>query len=161
MKTKTALCLTILVMLVCAMNMTMVWQLTHIRENRTVELTATAANADQGAGTVCVTKPNGTLYVPDVLRDSISPETMASMVGQKVYFRMTNSVARSFAEDGMGAIVALRTDAQDIFTLDDYNRAMQEDNAQGWPVWFMIEGALLALLLYFAWKLRKEKATAK
>lgn len=161
MKTKTALCLTILVMLVCAMNMTMVWQLTHIRENRTVELTATAANADQGAGTVCVTKPNGTLYVPDVLRDSISPETMASLVGQKVYFRMTNSVARSFSEDGMGAIVALRTDAQDIFTLDDYNRAMQEDNAQGWPVWFMIEGALLALLLYFAWKLRKEKATAK
>lgn len=31
MKTKTALCLTILVMLVCAMNMAMVWQLTHIK----------------------------------------------------------------------------------------------------------------------------------
>lgn len=161
MKTKTALCLTILVILVCAMNMAMVWQLTHIRENRTVETTATAANVDQGAGTVCVTKPTGTLYVPDVLRDSISPETMASLVGQKVYFRMTNSAARSFAEDGMGDIVALRTDAQDIFTLDDYNRAMQADNAQGWPVWFMIEGALLALLLYFVWKLRKEKTTAK
>ena len=73
---------------------------------------------------------------------------------------MTNSVARSFSEDGMGAIVALRTDTQDIFTLDDYNRAMQADNAQGWPVWFMIEGALLALLLYFAWKLRKEKTAA-
>lgn len=160
MKTKTALYLTILVILVCAMNMAMVWQLTHIRESRTVELTATAANVDHASGLVYVTRPTGTLYVPEVLKDSISSETMASLIGQKVYFRMTDSTARSFAEDGMGEIVALRTDTQDIFTLDGYNRAMQADNAQGWPVWFMIEGALLALLLYFVWKLRKEKTAA-
>ena len=158
MKTKTALCLTILVMLVCAMNMAMVWQLTHIKENRTVEMTATAANVDHDSGIVYVTGPTGTLYVPEVLKDSISPEIMASLIGQKVHFRMTNSAARSFAEDGMGDIVALRTDVKDIFTLDDYNRAMQADNAQGWPVWFMIEGGLLVLLLYFVWKLQ---ATAK
>ena len=158
MKTKTALCLTILVMLVCAMNMAMVWQLTHIKENRTVETTATAANVDHDSGIVYVTGPTGTLYMPEVLKDSISPEIMASLIGQKVHFRMTNSAARSFAEDGMGDIVALRTDAQDIFTLEDYNHAMQVDNAQGWPVWFMIEGGLLVLLLYFAWKLQ---ATAK
>lgn len=158
MKTKTALCLTILVMLVCAMNMAMVWQLTHIKENRTVETTATAANVDHDFGIVYVTRPTGTLYMPEVLKDSISPEIMASLIGQKVHFRMTNSAARSFAEDGMGDIVALRTDAQDIFTLEDYNHAMQADNAQGWPVWFMIEGGLLVLLLYFMWKLQ---ATAK
>lgn len=161
MKTKTALCLTILVMLVCAMNMAMVWQLTHIKENRTVEQSATAANVDHASGLVYVTKPTGTLYMPEVLKDSVSSETMESLMGQKVYFRMTNSVARSFAEEGRGEIVALRTDGQDIFTLDDYNRAMQADNAQGWPVWFMIEGGLLVLLLYFVWKLQKEKTAAK
>ena len=46
MKTKTALCLTILVMLLCAVNMIMVWQLTHVKESRTVELTATATRVD-------------------------------------------------------------------------------------------------------------------
>ena len=46
MKTRTALCLTILVMLLCAMNMAMVWQLTHVKEGRTVEMTATAAWVD-------------------------------------------------------------------------------------------------------------------
>ena len=53
--------------------------------------------------------------------------------------------------------MSLSTDERDIFTLEDYNRAMQADNAQGWPVWFMIEGGLLVLLLYFTWKLKKEK----
>ena len=37
---------------------------------------------------------------------------------------------------------------------------MQADNAQGWPVWLMIEGGLLALAVYFVWKMKKEKAAS-
>ena len=46
MKTKTAVGLTILVMLVCAVNMVMIWQLTHVKESRTAELTATVTGVD-------------------------------------------------------------------------------------------------------------------
>ena len=52
MKTKTALCLTILVMLLCAMNMVMVWQLTHVKESSTVEMTATVTDVDCKVGLV-------------------------------------------------------------------------------------------------------------
>ena len=72
-------------------------------------------------------------------------------------FRMKESTAQFFTHEQYGEILSLSTDERDIFTLEDYNRAMQADNAQGWPVWFMIEGGLLVLLLYFTWKLKKEK----
>ena len=156
MKTKTALCLTILVMLLCAMNMVMVWQLTHVKESSTVEMTATVTDVDCKVGLVYV-KPDNTLYLPNVMKSDLSPEVMESLVGQKAHFRMKESTAQFFTHEQYGEILLLSTDERDIFTLEDYNRAMQADNAQGWPVWFMIEGGLLVLLLYFTWKLKKEK----
>ena len=156
MKTKTALCLTILVMLLCAMNMVMVWQLTHVKESSTVEMTATVTDVDCKVGLVYV-KPDNTLYLPNVMKSNLSPEVMESLVGQKAHFRMKESTAQFFTYEQYGEILSLSTDERDIFTLEDYNRAMQADNAQGWPVWFMIEGGLLVLLLYFTWKLKKEK----
>ena len=69
MKTRTALCLTILVMLLCAMNMAMVWQLTHVKEGRTVEMTATAAWVDSENAIIYVER-DGALYLPDVLKDT-------------------------------------------------------------------------------------------
>ena len=152
MKTKTALCLTILVMLLCAMNMVMVWQLTHVKESSTVEMTATVTDVDCKVGLVYV-KPDNTLYLPNVMKSDLSPEAMESLVGQKAHFRMKESTAQFFTHEQYGEILSLSTDERDIFTLEDYNRAMQADNAQGWPVWFMIEGGLLVLLLYFTWKL--------
>ena len=156
MKTKTALCLTILVMLLCAMNMVMVWQLTHVKESSTVEMTATVTDVDCKVGLVYV-KPDNTLYLPNVMKSDLSPEAMESLVGQKAHIRMKESTAQNFTHEQYGEILSLSTDERDIFTLEDYNRAMQADNAQGWPVWFMIEGGLLVLLLYFTWKLKKEK----
>lgn len=160
MKTKTALCLTILVMLLCAMNMAMVWQLTHVKETATVELTATMTRFDEKNALVYVTRPEGVLYLPDVLQDSLTAADMEPLVGQQVHFRMKESAAQSFAQQQSGEILSLGAEGQEIFTLDDYNRAMQADNAQGWPVWLMIEGGLLVLLVYFAWKLKREKAAS-
>ena len=73
---------------------------------------------------------------------------------------MKESTAQFYRQERYGDIVALSTDKQKVFTLDDYNRAMQADNAQGWPVWLMIEGGLLALAVYFVWKMKKEKAAS-
>ena len=157
MKTKTALCLTILVMLLCAVNMIMVWQLTHVKETSTVELTATVTRVDCENAIVYV-QPDGTLYLPEVMQAQLMQEALEPLVGQKVHFRMKESAASFFSTERYGEIVALGTDEQEVFTLEDYNRAMQADNAQGWPVWFLIEGGLLMLLVYFAWKLKKEKA---
>ena len=157
MKTRTALCLTILVMLVCAVNMIMVWQLTHVKESRTVELTATVTRVD-GENALVYVASGGTLYLPDVLKDDLPQSVLEPLVGQQVHFRMKESAAQFYRQEQYGDILSLGTDRQDIFTLDDYNRAMQADNAQGWPVWLMIEGGLLVLLIFFAWKLRKEKA---
>ena len=158
MKTKTALCLTILVMLLCAVNMIMMWQLTHVRESRTVELTATMTRFDEKNALGYVARPDGILYLPDVLRDGLTAAVMEPLVGQSIHFRMKESAAGFFGTEGSGEIVALGTDGQEVFTLDDYNRAMQAENARGWPVWFLIQGGLLVLLVYFAWKLRREKA---
>ena len=152
MKTKTAVGLTILVMLVCAVNMVMIWQLTHVKESRTVELTATVTGVD-GKNAIVYVAPDGMLYLPDVMQEVLEP-----LVGQKVHFRMKESVAQLYRQEQYGDIVALGTDEQEVFTLEDYNRAMQADNAQGWPVLLMIEGGLLVLAVYFVWKLRKEKA---
>ena len=160
MKTKTALCLTILVMLLCTVNMIMVWQLTHVKESRTVELTATMTGFDDKNALVYVTRPEGVLYLPDVLQDSLTTADMEPLVGRQVHFRMKESAAQFYRQEQYGDIVALGTDEQEVFTLDDYNRAMQADNAQGWPVWLMIEGGLLVLLVYFAWKLKREKAAS-
>lgn len=157
MKTKTALCLTILVMLLCAVNMIMVWQLTHVKESRTVELTATVTRVDGENALVYVT-PGGRLYLPDVLKDGLTQSVLEPLVGQQIHFRMKESAAQFYRQEQYGDIVALGTDEQEVFTLDDYNRAMQVDNAQGWPVWLMIEGGLLVLAVYFVWQLRKEKA---
>lgn len=157
MKTKTALCLTILVMLLCAVNMIMVWQLTHVKESRTVELTATVTKVDSENALVYVA-PGGTLYLPDVLKDDLTQLVLEPLVGQQVRFRMKESAAEFYRQEQYGDILSLRTDGQEVFTLEDYNRAMQADNAQGWPVWLMIEGGLLALAVYFVWKMRKEKA---
>ena len=159
MKTKTALFLTILVMLLCAVNMIMVWQLTHVKESRTVELTATMTGFDEKNALVYVTRPEGVLYLPDVLQNSLTAADMEPLVGQQVHFRMKESAAQSFAQQG-GEILSLGAEGQEAFTLDDYNRAMQADNAQGWPVWYLIEGGLLVLLVYFAWKLKREKAAS-
>lgn len=157
MKTKTALCLTILVMLLCAVNMIMVWQLTHVKESRTVELTTTVTRVDGENALVYVT-PGGRLYLPDVLKDGLTQSVLEPLVGQQIHFRMKESAAQFYRQEQYGDIVALGTDEQEVFTLDDYNRAMQADNAQGWPVWLMIEGGLLVLAVYFVWKQRKEKA---
>ena len=157
MKTRTALCLTILVMLLCAVNMIMVWQLTHVKESRTVELSAAVTRVDSENALVYVT-PGGTLYLPDVLKDDLPQSVLEPLVGQQVRFRMKESAAQFYRQEQYGDIVALGTDQQEVFTLDDYNRAMQADNAQGWPVWLMIEGGLLVLAIYFVWKMRKEKA---
>ena len=159
MKTKTALCLTILVMLLCAVNMIMVWQLTHVKESRTVELTATVTRVDGENALVYVT-PGGRLYLPDVLKDGLTQSVLEPLVGQQIHFRMKESAAQFYRQEQYGDIVALGTDEQEVFTLDDYNRAMQVDNAQGWPVWLMIEGGLLALAVYFVWKMKKEKAAS-
>ena len=165
MKTKVALCLTALLMLCFAMNIAMAWQLTHVKESITVEMTATAANVDCRTGesvywSVYVTSPYGTLSIPSEVGAELSPEIMQSLIGQKVHFRMKNSAAQSFAYGQHGDIVALRTDDQDIFTLDDYNRAMQAASSGGWPVWLLLEAALLALVIWLARKLRREKTAS-
>ena len=160
MKTKTAVGLTILVMLVCAVNMVMIWQLTHVKESRTVELTATVTRAD-GKNAIVYVAPDGMLYLPDVMQDELTQEVLEPLVGQKVHFRMKESATSFFSTERYGEIVALGTDEQEVFTLEDYNRAMQADNAQGWPVWLMIEGGLLMLLVYFGWKRRKEKTASE
>lgn len=160
MKTRTALCLTILVMLGCAVNMIMVWQMTHVRESRTVELTATVTRVDSENALVYVT-PDGTLYLPDVLKDDLPQAALETLVGQQAHFRMKESAAQFYRQEQYGDILSLGTDRQDVFTLDDYNRAMQADNARGWPVWVMIETGLLALAIYFAWKIKKEKVVRK
>ena len=157
MKTKTALCLTLLLMLLCAANMAMMWQLTHIKAKRTVEMTATVTRVDSENALVYVT-PGGTLYLPYVLKDGLTQSVLEPLVGQQVHFRMKESAAQFYRQEQHGEILSLSTGQQDIFTLDDYNRAMQEDNAQGWPVWGMIEGGLLALALHFIWKMKKERA---
>ena len=159
MKTRTALCLTILVMLLCAMNMAMVWQLTHVKEGRTVEMTATAAWVDSENAIIYVER-DGALYLPDVLKDELTREETEALEGQRIHFRMKESTAQFYRQERYGDIVALSTDKQKVFTLDDYNRAMQADNAQGWPVWLMIKGGLLALAVYFVWQMKKEKAAS-
>lgn len=102
--------------------------------------------------------PDGMLYLPDVMQDELTQEVLEPLVGQKVHFRMKESVAQLDRQEQYGDIVAPGTDEQEVFTLEDYNRAMQVDNAQGRLVWLMIEGGLLVLTVYFVWKLRKEKA---
>ena len=108
MKTKTALCLTILVMLLCAMNMVMVWQLTHVKESSTVEMTATVTDVDCKVGLVYV-KPDNTLYLPNVMKSDLSPEAMESLVGQKAHFRMKESTAQFFTHEQYGEILSLST----------------------------------------------------
>ena len=99
-------------------------------------------------------------YLPDVLKDELTREETEALEGQRIHFRMKESTAQFYRQERYGDIVALSTDKQKVFTLDDYNRAMQADNAQGWPVWLMIEGGLLALAVYFVWKMKKEKAAS-
>lgn len=156
MKTKTALCLTLLLMLLCAANMAMMWQLTHIKAKRTVEMTATVRMIDHKEGLIYV-DPDGILVLPYLIKGALTQSVLEPLVGQQVHFRMKESAAQFYRQEQQGEILSLSTSQQDIFTLDDYNRVMQEDNAQGWPVWGMIEGGLLALALYFIWKMKKER----
>ena len=165
MKVKLALCLIIVIMLGLAGNMVMTWKNGHLTESETREMTATVAEVicenSENRWSLRVTGPDGTLSVPSAVSESLSPAVMQSLqAGQTIHFRMQTPWARTFAESGSGPLAALRTDAQDIFTLDDYNRAMQAASSGGWPVWLLMEAALLALTVWLARKLRKEKAAS-
>ena len=163
MKRKILLCLIIVVMLGLAGNMVMTWKSCHLAESDTQEMTAAVAEVvcETGTWSIRITGPDGTLSVPSAVSESLSPAVMQSLqAGQTIHFRMQTPWARTFAESGSGPLAALRTDAQDIFTLDDYNRAMQAASSGGWPVWLLLEAALLALTVWLARKLRKEKAAS-
>ena len=163
MKRKILLCLVIVLMLGIAGNMIMTWKNCHLTESDTREMTATVAEVicETGAWSIRVTDPDGTLSIPGTVSESLSPEVMQSLqAGQTIHFRMQPSFAKAFAESGTGRVVALRTDEQDVFTLADYNRAMQAASSGGWPVWGLLEAGLLALTVYLARKLRKEKAAS-
>ena len=165
MKTKLALGLILVIMLGLAGNMVMAWKNGHLAESDTQEMTATVAEVicetDGNTWSIRVTDPDGTLSVPSAVSESLSPAVMQSLqVGQTIHFRMQTPWAGTFAESGSGPLATLRTDAQDIFTLDDYNRAMQAASSGGWPVWLLMEASLLALTVWLARKLRKEKTAS-
>ncbi len=163
MKRKILLCLVIVLMLGVAGNMVMTWKNCHLTESDTQEMTATVAEVvcETGTWSIRVTDPDGTLSISSAVSESLSPEAMHSLqAGQTIHFRMQPSFAKAFAESGTGRAVALRTDTQDIITLVDYNRAMQAASSGGWPVWGLLEAGLLALTVYLARKLRKEKAAS-
>ena len=163
MKTKIVLCLMIVIMLGAAGNMVMVWKNCHLTESDTQEMTATVAEVlcETGTWSIRVAGPDGTLSIPGAVSESLSPEVMQSLQeGQTIHFRMQSPWAKTFAENGTGRAVALRTDMQDIITLADYNRAMQAASSGGWPVWGLLESGLLALTVYLARKLRKENAAS-
>ena len=163
MKRKILLCLILVIMLGAAGNMVMVWKNCHLAESDTQEMTATVAEVvcETGTWSIRVAGPNGTLSIPGAVSESLSPEVMQSLqAGQAIHFRMQPPWAKTFAESGTGRAVALRTDAQDIITLTDYNRAMQAASSGGWPVWGLLEAGLLALTVWLARKLRKEKAAS-
>ena len=165
MKTKVALCLIVVIMLGLAGNMVMVWKNCHLAESDTQEMTAAVAEVicenGENRWSLRVTDPDGTLSAPSAVSENLSPAVMQSLqVGQTVHFRMQTPWARTFAESGSGPLVSLRTDEQDIFTLTDYNRAMQAASSGGWPVWLPMEAALLALTVWLARKLRKVKTAS-
>ena len=165
MKTKLALGLILVIMLGLAGNMVMAWKNGHLAESDTQEMTATVAEVvcetGGSAWSIRITGPDGTLSVPSAVSESLSPAVIQSLqAGQMIHFRMQTPWAKTFAESGSGPLAALRTDAQDIFTLDDYNRAMQAASSGGWPVWLLMEAALLTLTVWLARKLRKEKAAS-
>lgn len=163
MKTKIVLCLMIVIMLGAAGNMVMVWKNCHLTESDTQEMTATVAEVlcETGTWSIRVAGPDGTLSIPGAVSESLSPEVMQSLQeGQTIHFRMQSPWAKTFAESGTGRAVALRTDTQDIITLADYNRAMQAASSGGWPVWGLLESGLLALTVYLARKLKREKAAS-
>ena len=163
MKTKLALGLILVIMLGAAGNMVMVWKDCHLTESDTQEMTATVAEVlcETGTWSIRVAGPDGTLSIPGAVSESLSPEVMQSLQeGQTIHFRMQSPWAKTFAENGTGRAVALRTDTQDIITLPDYNRAMQAASSGGWPVWGLLESGLLALTVYLARKLRKENAAS-
>jgi len=150
-------------MLGIAGNMVMVWKDCHLTESDTQEMSATVADVacETGTWSIRVTGPDGTLSIPGTVGESFSPEVMQSLqAGQTIHFRMQSPWAKTFAESGTGRAVALRTDTQDIFTLADHNRAMQAASSGGWPVWCLLEAGLLALTVYLARKLRREKAAS-
>ena len=163
MKTKLALSLILIIMLGIAGNLVMTWRGCHLAESDTQEMTAAVAEVvcETGTWSIRVTGPDGTLSIPGTVGESLSPEVMQSLqAGQTIHFRMQSPWAKTFAESGTGRAVALRTDTQDIFTLADHNRAMQAASSGGWPVWCLLEAGLLALTVYLARKLRREKAAS-
>ena len=163
MKRKILLCLVIVLMLGIAGNMIMTWKNCHLTESDTREMTAAVAEVvcETNTWSIRVTGPDGTLSIPDAVSESLSPEVIQSLqAGQTIHFRMQPPWVKTFAESGTGRAVALRTDEQNILTLADYNRAMQAASTGGWPVWGLLEAGLLALTVYLARKLRKEKAAS-
>lgn len=150
-------------MLGAAGNLVMVWKNCHLTESDTQEMTATVAEVlcETGTWSIRIAGPDGTLSIPGAVSESLSPEVMQSLQeGQTIHFRMQSPWAKTFAESGTGRAVALRTDQQDVFTLTDYNHAMQAASSGGWPVWGLLESGLLALTVYLARKLRKENAAS-
>ena len=165
MKRKILLCLIIVIMLGLAGNMVMAWKNCHLTESETQEMTAAVAEVicenSENRWSLRVTDPNGTLSVPSAVSENLSPAVMQSLQpGQTIHFRMQTPWANTFAESGSGPLTALRTDDQDIFTLDDYNRTMQAASSGGWPVWIALEAVLLTLAVWLARKLRREKTAS-
>lgn len=163
MKTKIVLWLIVVIMLGAAGNLVMVWKSCHLTESDTQEMSATVAEVgcETGTWSIRITDPDGTLSVPGVVSESLPKEAMQSLqAGRTIHFRMQTSWAKTFAETGSGPLAALRTDQQDVFTLTDYNHAMQAASSGGWLVWGLIEAGLLALTVYLARKLKREKAAS-
>lgn len=79
-----------------------------------------------------VTESNRRLIVQTSVANQLDPsEIQALQPGEQIFYRIGKTFQQTFEEAGMANIVALRTEDQEFFSLDDYNQYVREILGQG------------------------------
>ena len=123
-------------------------------EANTVEYTDTVAAVDvtQTENDVhleIVTESNRRLIVQTSVANHLDRnEIQALQPGEQIFYRIEKIVQQTFEEAGMANIVALRTEDQEFFSLDDYNQYIRGPLGQAKIACLVVAAVFFLVCLY-------------